>query len=531
MMLHNAVQTAVSKSARRSHRRAHGPALVIIVGILASVTAFASQPAREAPLLSAAVINGVSAYTSTALYDTYRDQLGKPINRTTAQAVIAAVERLYVQDGYSRPVVQVQGDLAASGLLRLQVLEPQITRVAVSGDAGPYAARIDVLTAPLRDQRPVRKDSVQQVLQRLRELPGLSVTMTTQRDDLTAGGYHLLVDADYQGVEGVVQVTNRGTDEIGPHFLLGQVVGNSLFGQAEKFGLVFVSAADRKEFQGGGGFVDLAVGGAGTRVALNSFRSISLPNEEPVDLTDEYIRDKISFKVTHPLRVGTAVTAVVTGTLEMDDLEIERNEAVLRDERLRIVELGGRVSWRTDAHTQYLTTLEVRKGLDDFGSLLYAADLGNDQRRLDFLLTRAQVVRLAKISELWSWRIDALAQHSAYVLPYNERFKIGGERLGRGFEVTEIAGDVGAGAKLELRCEIPRLPEFLGKASVYSFYDYGATWKQDLDDSQSAATVGAGIGLRGASLTGYVEVAKPLTHADVEGDESTRVFAEISYRF
>jgi len=530
-MLHNAVHAAVSRPTDRPHRRSRGLALVIIVGIGASVPAFASQPAREAPVLSATVIQGVSAYSSAELYDTYRDQLGKPISRTTAQAVIAAIEQLYVKDGYSKPIVRVEGDLVASGLLRLEVAEPRITRVAVSGDAGPYAARIDVLTAPLRDQRPVRKDSVQQVLQRLRDLPGLSVTMTTQRDESTAGAYQLLVDADYQGLEGVVQVTNRGTEEIGPHFVLGQLVGNSLFGQAEKLGLVFVSAADTREFRGGGGFVDLAAGGSGTRVALNGFRSISLPNEEPVDLSDEYIRDKISLKITQPLRFGTAVTAAVTGALEMDDLEIERNGAVLRDERLRIVELGGRMSWRTGTHTQYLTTVEVRKGIDDFGSQLYAADLTDDPRRLDFLLTRAQVVRLSKISELWSWRIDALAQHSPYILPYNERFKIGGERLGRGFEVTEIAGDVGAGAKLELRCEIPGTPEFLGKASVYSFYDYGATWKQDIDDSQSAATVGAGIGIRGASLTGYVEIAKPLTHADVEGDESARVFAELSYKF
>ena len=530
-MLHNAEQTELFGPCDPISRHGRGKSLVIIAGILASAIAFANPPAREAPVFSAAVINGVSAYTSTQLYDTYRDQLGKPIERGTAQAVVAAIEKLYVDDGYSRPVVRVQGDLAASGLLRLEVVEPQITRVAVSGDTGPYAARVDELTAPLRDQRPVRKDAVQSVLQRLRELPGLSVTMATQRDESTPGGYSLLVDADYEGIEGVVQVTNRGTEEIGPHFALGQVVGNSLLGQAEKIGLVFVAAADTREFRGGGGFVDIAVGSAGTRIALNSFRSISLPDEEPVDLTDEYIRDKVSLKVTHPLRFGTGMTAAVTGTLEMDDLEIERNGAVLRDERLRIVELGGRVSWRTDARTQYLATMEVRKGIDDFGSQLYAPDLTGDRRRADFLLTRAQVVRLAKISELWSWRIDALAQHSAYVLPYNERFKIGGERLGRGFEVTEIAGDVGAGAKLELRCEIPRTPGFLGKVSVYSFYDYGATWKQDIDDSQSAATVGAGIGIRGASLTGYVEVAKPLTHADVEGDESTRVFAEISYSF
>ena len=42
----------------------------------------------------------------------------------------------------------------------------------------------------------------------------------------------------------------------------------------------------------------------------------------------------------------------------------------------------------------------------------------------------------------------------AYVLPDSERFKIGGDRLGRGFEVAEIAGDSGIGAKIELRRDL-----------------------------------------------------------------------------
>lgn len=61
-------------------------------------------------------------------------------------------------------------------------------------------------------------------------------------------------------------------------------------------------------------------------------------------------------------------------------------------------------------------------------------------------------------------RIDALSRTSAYVLPYGERFKIGGERLGRGFEVAEIAGDQGIGAKSEGRSSLLRAPSSLGRA-------------------------------------------------------------------
>jgi hemolysin activation/secretion protein len=114
------------------------------------------------------------------------------------------------------------------------------------------------------------------------------------------------------------------------------------------------------------------------------------------------------------------------------------------------------------------------------------------------------------------------------VLPDAERYKIGGERLGRGFEVTQIAGDQGIGAKAELRREFANAP--WGRPSVYGFYDFGAAWKQDRREQKSATTAGLGIAFDYLRLSGYFEVAKPLTHADVEGNRDTKVFAEISMR-
>ena len=38
--------------------------------------------------------------------------------------------------------------------------------------------------------------------------------------------------------------------------------------------------------------------------------------------------------------------------------------------------------------------------------------------------------RLSRFSDGWSLRLDALAQQTASTLPYGERFKIGGDRLG-----------------------------------------------------------------------------------------------------
>ena len=138
---------------------------------------------------------------------------------------------------------------------------------------------------------------------------------------------------------------------------------------------------------------------------------------------------------------------------------------------------------------------------------------------------------LPTMVQLTSRGEEPFSQYTPHVLPDTERFKIGGDRLGRGFEVTEIAGDRGLGGKVELRRDLLNTESFVGRLSAYGFYDIGAAWKNDLPGRESAATAGSGVSISGSSLTGYLEVAAPLTGPDIEGKHKASVFAELSYRF
>ena len=221
----------------------------------------------------------------------------------------------------------------------------------------------------------------------------------------------------------------------------------------------------------------------------------------------------------------------LAAALDFDDLEILRSGERLRDERLRMLSVGPRFGWRHGRAAQSLATIEVVKGLDAFGSGLAALDIEDDPRRADFLLSRLTFMRLHRVTDFWSVRLDALAQQTAYTLPYGERFKIGGDRLGRGFEVAEIAGDQGIGAKVEGRRSLPGAPAALRNVSLYGFYDIGATWKNDAPGRESAATAGFGFATQSTRLSGTLELAKPLTHPDVEGRKELSLFAEIALTF
>jgi hemolysin activation/secretion protein len=172
---------------------------------------------------------------------------------------------------------------------------------------------------------------------------------------------------------------------------------------------------------------------------------------------------------------------------------------------LRIADLGFQAASGSGAAAQYLVALDLRRGLDAFGSDLQAADLVPDPRRKDFLLTRLQFTRLFLLSQRCSLRLDTLAQYSSYALPYSEQLKLGGEVLGRGFEVTQVAGDSGADLRL-----------------VWSHYGV---------PTESAAIAGAGLAVSKGALTGSVELAQPLIHRDVDGSKSPRVFVEIAAHF
>ncbi|HUQ10432.1 MAG TPA: ShlB/FhaC/HecB family hemolysin secretion/activation protein [Steroidobacteraceae bacterium] len=492
----------------------------------ASATVAASTPLTTS--LTTVIVDG-SIYAPPQLFATYSASLGRPVTRDGARAILNAIADLYVREGYVRPEVTLDDRLASQGILRAQVYEAHINEVVLEGDSGGFRDELEEIAARLESARPLRRDDVPAALRAMRQFGGLAVSATTRRT-AERNAFDLVVQADFSPVDGVVRMNNRGTDQVGPAFVLGQVFANGLFGQGEKLGLIFAAATDHEEYLGGGLFFETPFGTHGSRANALVFHSHSAPNEAPFNLDDEYTRQKITLRITRPLRQDTGLTLAAAAAFEADDLAIERLGERIREDRLRIAEASMRATWPAGA-TQFSANLQLRHGLDALGAGLDAGELAHDPRRSDFFVTLAQATVYRRFAESWSVRLDAFAQTSGYVLPDSERFKIGGDRLGRGFEVAEIAGDRGLGGKVELRRDIRSTDSLVGRLSTYGFYDIGAAWKQDRPGRDSAATAGIGFAMQGAELTGYLEVAAPFTGPDIEGRRNASVFAELSYRF
>jgi hemolysin activation/secretion protein len=526
-MLHNTSPGQAPARAARAEFAA--TRALVIISLIAALPAnvVAAEPAR----LRSAVIDGSTVYSPAEFFATYRGQLGHPIARESAQAIVGAIADLYRDGGYARPEMRFDQAQTANGILRINVIEPYIARVTIEGAPGPYRDELEQIAGRLYESRPLQRDAIPQALAAMRQLPGLTVSAATRRDDTAAGANELVLQAEFSAVAGNVNINNRGTDQVGPTFVLGQLAANNVFGWHEKLGLVYSAATSTREYLGGGLFLDMPLGDDGARGMAMIFRSDSAPNEAPLNLSDEYRRERATLRFTRPLKQTADRSLTFSGAFDAEDLTVDRDGVDVRNDKLRVLEAGVRMAWRAGNATQYSSTLEFRKGLDILGGGLQADDLPVDPRQSDFLILQLQVSSSTRLNELWSLRFDTFAQQSAQVLPDSERFKIGGERLGRGFEVAEIAGDQGLGGKALIRRELTAAGSALGRTSAYGYYDYGSAWKQDEGGRESAATSGVGMSLQGVRFSGYVEVAKPLTHADVEGKRDTKVFGELSYRF
>ena len=153
------------------HRRLRR-ARLIRLGIISLAFELISTVACAQPNLASVVIRGSTIYDAPALFAVYGEHLGKPVTTDSAQAIAAALLVKYETDGYSRPQLKLDDSLLAVGVLRVDVREPRITEVRVSGDPGPHRAQLESLGSELCIDGPIRQTMLDTTLRRMRALPG-----------------------------------------------------------------------------------------------------------------------------------------------------------------------------------------------------------------------------------------------------------------------------------------------------------------------------------------------------------------------
>jgi hemolysin activation/secretion protein len=467
-------------------------------------------------ILHGVTFENVTVFSTEELRNLYQTQIDKDVTLDIAWEIAAALTARYQQDGYflSRAFVPAQD--IAGGRLTIRAVEGYIGDISVTGDA-PESFLIRSAVKAIKAQKPARTQTLEHQLLLLKDLPGISFQSVLEplknRDEAAV---HLILAAQRTKAVTTLGIDNTGSRYLGPYQASAGWSGSliplqktDLSAQTAPFGgklygvnathVLGLSMTDSLDFTGG---YSNAAPGYTLKVQDIQSRSVN----GGIGISRRLVRQRDQ---NLTLRLAT----------EFHNSSSDILGTVLSRDRIRIVSLGvnydGADHWLGREYPAYgYADITLRQGLPVFNSNgTHDTDTSRLNARPDFLKLQASYTRFQKLSENGNSVFILSGQKSSESLYSSEEFGYGGAALGRAYDSSEISGDSGIAASLELRYQ--GLPAFHQSAlTPFFFYDIGKVWNYNAGQPQKISAASSGLGLRllhDKGLSATVYAAKPLT--------------------
>lgn len=464
--------------------------------------------------------------------------LGRDITLATVFDLAARISAAYREAGYvlSQALVPQQDINPAGGRVRIRVAEGFVSLITVQ-DSVPGAQRIRRMLDPVRSERPLTLATLERCLLLVGDLPGLRTQALLRAGRAAnAAELELVVERDTQAFS--LALHNRTAASVGPLRLEASAEQRGLLGDFDRHALRWVGAGNDRlnliAYQG-----DAPLGVAGASLVWSASASRSRPRAGALFQFDARSRNA-SLGLGYPvvrsrqanLSLRTALTAYNGASEIADGLPVSK-------EQIRAVRLGLNADFSDALAGINLLEIELARGLSGLGASrpgdALLARAGSDPQ---FTKATLYAARLQSLGGEWALLAALTTQHAAVPLTSSEQFGLGGDAFLRAYDPSELLGDSGAAAKIELRYNTV-VNTFVGGvgATVYGFYDAGSVTllgaAGTASSRQSAAAAGLGLRWSGShGLRGYLELAKPINRATSRhGDERTRAFAGVGIDF
>ena len=492
-------------------------------------------------------VEGASVYTESEIQSLYADKVGTQVSLAEVYDIAGALTLKYRNDGYIlTQVVVIPPSTTANGVPTLKVVEgfvANITLQKADPDAPINMATVEAYASHLKNTPALNARDLERQLLLINDLPGVTARSVLSRS-ATPGATDVTIIVDYDPFDGVLSVDNFGSRYLGPVQLGAAGTTNSWFGQNEAITMQAVVAPQSwYELAYGMASYEMPVGDYGTKVKVSG----SVTDTDPgYDLKQFDVRGRsylLNVGATHPIIRSRAEN--LYGRLNFDWRRVKSSNDIedTRRDRLSVLRAGGRYEFIDTIFSAAANTVdvEVSKGL----GILGASDEGDDNMTRDAAdpqatKIEADIQRLQRITDNVNLLVGARGQLASNALLSSEEFAVGGVYgFGRGYDPSEVTGDHGVAAKVELQWSDPLKldPAYVESYQLYGFYDIGRVWNEDattaLQERDSVAAVGAGVRFDlPYEMDGGFAVAFPLTREPATaGDRDPKFYVNFSKRF
>ena len=482
-------------------------------------------------------IEGATVYTQEELRPFFVAFLGKSVSLKDLYEIANAITQLYRKDGYLLSLAVVPEQTVRDGVARIQVIEGYIDRVDFEGAPTRQIKRLQGFADKITASRPLNVKALERYLLLANDLAGFEVRAILRRGE-QLGTANLLARVIYDPFEPFADLTNRGTEEVGPLRLQAGAFLNSLAGQGEQWTLRAATAPiDPRELALGSVGVAIPVGSEGLQFDVNgSFTGVETGGElRAFDIDGRTITAGVG--VSYPIVRSRSTNFFVDGGFDYADsrntIGFTGTEEVLNQDRLQVLRAG--VALETiDAQGGFTASARLSQGVGGTTPDNATEPLSRAEGSAIFTKVNLNLSRRQRLPGAFTLLFAATGQITGDTMLVRESFGLGNPTFGSAFEPDEALGDQGYGLRLELqRTLIYRALGFTMSTQPYIYGDYGQVFRNSptLAETGSDTLSSAGFGVRqtiGERVSASLEFGFPIENTVPVSGSEPRIFFTIT---
>ncbi len=464
-------------------------------------------------------VSGNTLFSQDEVDALFQSAVGPAVTLATLREAAEKLEARFREKGFFLTRVFVPPQQVKDGIFEVQVIEGYLSAVYVDGATNDaLRQRIEGITGPLLNKRPIDLATIERALLLINDLPGvIGTSLLRQGADL--GASEIVVTVAQLPNSHLVTFNNTGSRVVGP-LTLG--VNSTIYNPFNRTGSLNVGLTGGGDFenidelQAVNARYSVPVGSNGAIFSFGGLASNAIPGGTIRDLGIRALSQSISPRLRLPL-LRTRPNSIY---LDLG-LAVNRSRTILAGQVLtfdKTTVAEATFSWAQNGWGNGTTNASVSL----FHSLpildhtkVNAETTGTNVKDENFSkiginLTRIQQTKINGVSLLGQiqgqWTNDRL--------PTGEYVAFGGAGVARGFDGGASAGDKGIGGLIELRYDssVSRQP-YIGNIQFYAFVDGGKAFLNDSAGTPPPQITSNGFGMRFPfSTNGFMDIQVANAH-------------------
>lgn len=502
-----------------------------------------SQPPQNADKitfkLSSISIQGANVYSSDELQALFKDDIGKLISLDRVWRMSDEITTKYRKDGYFLSRAFIPAQEIGKGNIIIKIVEGYIKDIQLESTLQGLKV-IQDLNTELTSQKPVSSKDLERYHLLLTDFSGLQNlqgTLTPITDNRDGGVTLVYKRGNAPTHNGFAGINNFGSQYLGPMQSLVYWQGSLIPTQNSFIAVRSSLPVDEMKAVNASHTIPLT---PDTNITFSAGYTKANPG---FTLAPQEIESKsidLGFTINHKIiRQRLENWSVSVGLDGRNSTSTLLNTTTLSHDKVRAARLSTTYDTYNSTGAFNKGTVTVSRGLDFLGSSREDdINISRDGAEPDFSKIEVEYSRYQFLPHSIIASATIKGQKASGSLYSSEEFGFGGTDMGRAYNSSEITGDDGIAASLELNYSgLPELGYF--QLSPYAFYDIGKVWNKNSGQVDSASASSVGIGTRFShisGLSGMIQVAVPLTK-DVDtplygaDDDAARIAAQIGYQF